>query len=364
MPRTLPERELRPFLQRKRRERGPVDPPPVGQWLAQTLELAGRLVPCEAGSLLLDDPGRKGAGSPLTFVASFGPVADELIGMSVPAGEGIVGRVYATGRSYRTDAPRRDPYFYPRVDQIGGFRARSLLGVPVRLEQEVCGVFELLNRRGPVGFSERDLELAELLARYVSSSILNAVDILKQNHLALHDDLTGVRNVRGLDTHLEAEVTRARSAGTDLAVLFVDVDRLKRINDRFGHTAGSETLRAVGRSLSAALGDRGTAFRFGGDEFVLVCPALGAEEAERLAEELRWTVAEAARTALADLPPVSISVGVATLHTSLAEDGRPGTRPGTRLLTAADHALYRAKDRGRDRAARATPEDDTLRLRR
>lgn len=335
----------------------------MGQWIAQTLDLTARLVPCEAGSLLLDDPAQKQRVSPLTFVAAFGPTSDELIGMQVPAGEGIVGHVYSTGRTYTTDRPRQDPHYYPRVDQIGSFRARSVLAVPVRLENHVCGVFELVNRRGPVGFSERDLQVAELLTRYVSRAILNAVDILKQNELALHDDLTGMRNVRGLDAHVESAANEATEAGEDLAILFVDVNRLKSINDEFGHAAGSATLQMVGDALRHTLGHRGVAFRFGGDEFVLVCPRMGPGGAEALGDELRASVVEATRELPHGRPPVQVSVGVATLKTALEGDVDAGVPLGTRLLSAADKALYRAKGRGRNTTAVASRRDDTLRRR-
>jgi diguanylate cyclase (GGDEF)-like protein len=354
----LPEERLRGFLERKRRGSQVVAVPPVGAWLAHTLELARRLVPCEAGSLLLDDPAQKRPGSTLAFIAAFGPTAEEVVGLEVPEGQGIVGEVYRTGLTLRIDRPAEDPRFYARVDHIGSFRTHSLMAVPVRLEQAVCGVFELVNRRGPTGFSERDEELAELLAEHVSRALLNAVDILKQNHLALHDDLTSMRNVRGLDEHLEAEVARAREAGTDLAVVFVDVDRLKLINDEHGHVMGSATLRQVAWALRDALGDRGVGFRFGGDEFVLVCPGLDAAHAKVLTEELRRAVRDATGEAKGT-PPVTTSLGIATLHASLRRDATAAP-VGVRLLRAADAALYRAKEHGRDRVMQASPVDDTL----
>jgi diguanylate cyclase (GGDEF)-like protein len=359
VPSVLPEDELRAFLVRKRRGSTVVDPPPVGEWLSHTLDLARRLIPCEAGSLLLDRPSMERALSPLTFVAAFGPTAEELVGLEVPEGQGIVGYVYRTGEALLTDRAAKDPRFYPRVDQIGGFSTRSMVALPVRLEQRVCGVLELVNRRGPVGFSDREMELAELLSQHVSRALLNAVDILKQNYLALHDDLTGMRNVRGLDAHLQAEVARAWETGEDLAVVFVDVDHLKAINDALGHVAGSDALRRVAHELSTTLGDRGVGFRFGGDEFVVVCPAMGGDAAMCLADELRAAVRSA--TAEAEgLPEVTLSVGVATLRGSLDAPGAVPHDEGVRLMRTADRALYRAKDAGRDQAVRATPEDDTL----
>jgi len=358
----LPEDELHLFLRRRRRRSGPVELPPLGRFLADTLDLTARLVPSQAGSLLLDDPTVRRGRSALTFVAVFGRAADQLVGVRVPSGQGIVGHVYEHGHTYRTSDASGDPHFFRDVDTQSAFRTRSVLAAPVRLEQSVCGVFELVNRRGRAHFSDRDTELVELVAQYVSRAILNAVDVVKHNELAHRDELTGLLNVRGLEPHLEQAVARARRTGGDVAVLFVDVDRLKRINDRLGHRAGSEALRRVGAALQGTVGARGTAFRFGGDEFVVVCPGLGAAEGEALADELA-AAAKEARGPMPHggrLPAVSISVGVASLRASLGTEERRGPSRGQRLLTAADKALYRAKRAGRGRAARAYRRDDTL----
>ncbi len=360
----LPEADLHVFLRRRRRNEGEVEPPPLGRFLAETLDLAARLVPSRAGSLLLDDPTRLRRRSPLTFVAAFGPSVERLIGVEVPSGRGVVGHVYRTGRTYRTARAGEDPHFFSGVDHMATFRTRSLLATPVRLEQTVCGVFELVNRRGRATFSERDVELAELIAQYVSRAILNAVDVLKQNELARRDSLTGLYNVRGLEPHLARAIDRARRRGGDVAVLFIDVDRLKRINDRLGHRVGSEALRRIGAAVTAAVADRGVPFRFGGDELVVVCPDTDMRAAEDIAAGVHEAVRLATRGPMRHggrLPALSVSIGIATLRGSLgSRQARGGPSRSARLLTAADQALYRAKERGRARSARASRRDDRL----
>lgn len=361
--RALSEDKIRRFLQRRRRGTGVVGVPAVGPVLVETLDLAARLVPCEAGSLLLDDPTRR--DSPLTFVSVLGPASESLVGLEVPVGHGIVGEVYRSGETYRTSAPADDPHFFAKVDEISAFRTRSLVATPIRLERRVCGVFELVNRRGRAAFEARDVEIVELLAGYVARAILNAIDIRKQNHLALHDELTGVRNVRGLDAYLRKQLRRADRRGGDLSVMFVDVDHLKKINDRLGHRAGSEALRRVGHGLGEALGDAGHVFRFGGDEFVIVLPDRVRRDAEDIGRSLRRAVLSRSPGPMrfgGSLPPVSICVGVASLRQSLRSS--PSERTDTRaarLLAAADTALYRAKRSGRSRVVGATRRDDRLR---
>ena len=360
---SLPEGDLHLFLRRRRRtNHGEIEPPPLGRFLAETLELAARLVPSSAGSLLLDDPTRPRKRSPLTFVAAFGPSAPRLVGVRVPSGAGIVGDVYRTGRTCVSANAPRDPRFFADVDRMSTFETRSLVAAPVRLEEAVCGVFELVNRKGRASFSERDVELVELIAQYVSRAILNAVDVLKQNELARRDELTGLGDVRWLEPRLDRELARARR-DEDVAVLFVDVDRLKKINDRLGHRAGSEALRRIGEAIGGVVDARSAAFRFGGDEFVIVCPDTDAAAAERLAAEIRHEVRERTAGPMrhgGTLPTITVSVGIATLRTALGARAGRGTPRSARLLTAADKALYRAKQAGRDRSAVASRRDDRL----
>lgn len=361
----IPEEQLRLFLRRKRRGLLVIEPPPLAAWLAETLDLARTLVPSQAGSLLLDEPGRRGS-SPLTFVSVFGPASERLVGMHVPAGRGIAGHVYSSGETWLTSDPTTDPHFFGTVDESSAFSTRSVVAAPIRLESKVCGVFELVNRKGRSSFSERDRLMVELFAQHVSRAILNAVDILKQNQLALRDDLTGLFNTRSLDSYLRTRLSHGERAGEDLSLVFLDVDRLKNVNDRMGHGAGSEVLRLVGRCVARALDEASCecarAYRFGGDEFVIILPATEPDRAVAIADDVRARLAAAhdlPHRYGRNLPRVTLSVGVASAQTAVRDAATAATR-GARLLAAADKALYRAKRRGRDTVVRATRRDDTL----
>jgi len=356
-PAALEESRLRPFLRRRRRQRGALVAPELGDLLAETLALAGRLVPSRASALLLDRPGgpRRRAAAALTQVAAFGPAAESRVGLVVALPPGILATVYREGQCLAVQgelAAAAAQLLDPRAERP----PKSMVAAPIRLERAVCGILVLVGRRGRAGFDARDRDLTELLAQYVSRAILNAVDLLKQNELALLDGLTGVLGVRGLEPHLAEEVARAgRRKRGDLAVLFCDVDRLKRINDRHGHRAGSEVLCNVAHALDAEIGEAGRVFRFGGDEFVCVCPGVPAAEAETLARRVVERVGRLARRRGG--PETSVSVGVATLAASLDRERRRGGE-AERLLVAADRALYRAKRSGRGRHAVAAPADD------
>ena len=148
-----------------------------------------------------------------------------------------------------------------------------------------------------------------------------------------------------------------------MAIMFVDVDHLKKVNSKLGHAAGSEALRRTGRALDEAAAGVGDVFRFGGDEFVVLQKRASKESARALANHLRSHVA--ANTAgpmrpKGSLPTITVSVGVATLEGLRTLNEQPASDVGSRLMATADRALFRAKAAGRNRVVLATARDDRL----
>ncbi|HYF25395.1 MAG TPA: diguanylate cyclase, partial [Baekduia sp.] len=163
-------------------------------------------------------------------------------------------------------------------------------------------------------------------------------------HRALHDPLTGLPNRLALGDRLSVALARQTRAGTVVAVLFVDLDHFKLINDAHGHAVGDEVLRASADRIGAALRAADTVARLGGDEFVVLAEGLaGEDEAVALAERLIAGFAAPLEVAGEQLP-MTPSVGIAV--------ARAGTGRGPEdLLREADIAMYRAKSAGRGRAA-------------
>lgn len=334
----LAEDPLRHFLVRRRGGSGATKPPPIGRLLTETLDLAARLMPAANGFIALEAPDKpsNGGARALTVVASFGGDGATRIGARIS--DEASTSVTHDGRT----AARRT--------------------ATVRLEGAASGVLFVAARRGK-RLDARDIELVGLLARYVSRALSNALTVIAQHELSRRDELTGVRNVRGLHGELEDAVGRAMRERTDVSVLFIDVDHLKRVNDHLGHAGGSETLKRVGRALTRAVKTTGEVYRFGGDEFVVVGPGLDLGAARALGARLRSAVRETSPGVLRHvgvLPGVTISIGIATLRTSLRPGGNERRR-AARLLVAADLALYRAKRAGRDAVSAATLRDDAPR---
>ncbi|MGH9015172.1 MAG: sensor domain-containing protein [Acidimicrobiia bacterium] len=223
--------------------------------------------------------------------------------------------------------------------------------------------------------SPTDVALVERAAALAAVAIDRAAAEDRLEHQALHDPLTGLPNrALVLDRLSQALVRLGRHPHEMVAVLFLDLDRFKVINDSLGHDAGDELLVALGGRLAAVLRPEDTVARFGGDEFVIVCERIvQGHEAEALAERIAHSLDQ----------PFALGPGevVVTASIGIAVSARAGDRAES-LLRDADAAMYRAKDRGgahyelfdhtmhtkavvrllTERALRGALENDELRL--
>ncbi|HWI42245.1 MAG TPA: GGDEF domain-containing protein [Nocardioides sp.] len=194
-----------------------------------------------------------------------------------------------------------------------------------------------------VAVTARTMAVAEAEADLATRALRDAEQ--RARYLADHDPLTEVWNRRRFELELDAALgTAAQEARPGGAVMIVDVDHFKVVNDTLGHSAGDELLVAVARDLDGCVGTRGSVSRIGGDEFAVLLPEAGPEEVEQVAREVVATVACSGSERLRSTGlVVSASVGVALFD----EPGKPGARRS--LLTRADEAMYDAKRTGRGR---------------
>ncbi|HLK90902.1 MAG TPA: sensor domain-containing diguanylate cyclase [Polyangia bacterium] len=365
---TLSPEEIARFFVRARRDQD------TEHWdvrldgtLREILERANDFVPSEMGGILLDDPRAKLAGAPaprLTYIAAFGPGVDSLVGKRLPSDVGFAGRVYTTGRPKQTDQLEPGDPLRSLTPEMGTLR--SLVAVPIVVGESICGILKLANRRSGTPYTPRDRELLRIFAAYMSSSIQNALDAIRARAQARIDDLTGLANSRYFHTRLAEEIARADHDGTELGMLFIDLDRFKGVNDMYGHLAGSWTLQKVGQLLAENAPPASLVARYGGDEFVVILPGADLTRAAQTAETLRKAIAQAIffdlqpenrKTPMPQPPPrITASIGVSSYRDHLAPGGSTRRREST-LLRLADSAMYRAKAAGRNRVEIADPED-------
>ena len=165
------------------------------------------------------------------------------------------------------------------------------------------------------------------------------------------DELTGVYTRTEFLIGLRAELARMQRHREQLALLFVDVDRFKQVNDNYGHRVGDAVLAGMGSLLLKGLREYDVAARYGGDEFVVMLPQIDAESAKKVAERIRFDVALHSKEWLPDESSITVSIGLYCV--SASEDQDPES-----LLEKADQCLYAAKHAGRNCTRYATSGED------
>jgi diguanylate cyclase (GGDEF)-like protein len=220
-----------------------------------------------------------------------------------------------------------------------GLAPREALVVPLRGRESEAGALWLFAGEKPLGGV--DLERAQLIASHAEVALHNAERYHHAKERAFIDDVTEVYNARFLLQATDREVQRAARYGKELCVLFLDLDRFKLVNDRYGHLVGSQVLRRLSQVLLECIRQVDTLARYGGDEFTILLADTNIDDGVRIAERIRRTVADTLFEGGAGDPiRLTISIGVAGYP-------RDGTTR-TELLDAADKAMYRAKSRGRN----------------
>lgn len=349
------------ILRRKHKRRHPAREVDFKEVLREILLRANEFVPSDSGSILLDDPLLKweeGGKGKLYFMACFGVGSEALVGTHLPDDVGIVGATYQSGMAYLSKDISVDDKFYDAIDKKTQYESKSILAMPIRINDSVVGVIELINRKEKVNYDDRDLSILEIFASYTSTLIKNALDARLFEDLSKRDNLTGLYNDRYFYERLDLETRKAIDEGSDLSLIFFDLDHFKEVNDTHGHLIGSQVLKEVASIVEEVFLDSGAASaRYGGDEFVILMPGYPLEKSHDYGEALREAIERnifVTEGPSPGEPPLNIegvitcSVGIASLE---KEEGKGLTKMKAALIRAADNAMYRAKDLGKNRVS-------------
>lgn len=315
----------------------------LDQVLRTIMEKINEVLHPDTWSLLLMDTQKQ----ELYFEIATGEGADALKDVRIKLGQGIAGWVAQTGEVVVVPDTRTDSRFFAQVDDKTKMQTRSIVAVPVRFREQCLGVIELINCVGPEGFSPRELALLEALADYAAIAIENARHVQRIHELTITDDCTTLYNARHLNFMLDTEIYRSHRYSYEFSIIFIDLDHFKAVNDTHGHLMGSKLLGEIGNVVKNNCRLIDFAFRYGGDEFVLLLPQTSKENACRVARRLHslikntvWLKDEGLSVRL------TASVGVASFPVDSADKAG--------LLHLADEAMYLVKNTTRDRVAAAS----------
>ncbi|HEX5821044.1 MAG TPA: EAL domain-containing protein [Solirubrobacterales bacterium] len=295
--------------------------------------LMERILDIDIGGALKLLPG----GDELLLISGVGLAAENVGQARVPTGhESQFGYALATGLPVVVGDWQTESRFRESKLQVDS-EMRSAAAVLIKAKGDPYGVLGV-GSRIPHRFTQDEVSFMQAIANVLANAIERRRNEERTQHEALHDPLTGLPNRNLFLDRLQHALSVAARRGTAVAVLFLDLDQFKLVNDSLGHAAGDELLAAVAPRIEQALRPGDTVARFGGDEFAVLAEDIGNERgatriAERIAEVLSHPFILREREHF-----VSASVGIA-----IGE----GQEPPEALIRDADSALYRAKEHGR-----------------
>jgi diguanylate cyclase (GGDEF)-like protein/putative nucleotidyltransferase with HDIG domain len=252
------------------------------------------------------------------------------LGRRIPLGAGLIGQVARNGHTaiYRSDAPADNALKPILPDSL------AAIGLPVFYAEQLHGILYAESSQ-PADFSEEDMLLLRTLADLIAGALHNSLSFQKAQEQAITDGLTGVKTHRFFMEALSAEWKRSTRAGRAFALVLMDLDRFKFVNDFYGHLEGDLVLQRVGHILETNCRRSDVVARYGGDEFVILMPETNMDHARQLALKLRgWVSADP----LLREKNISASFGIACypLHGSSPQE----------LIQVADASMYLSKHQG------------------
>jgi diguanylate cyclase (GGDEF)-like protein len=258
---------------------------------------------------------------------------------AVSPGSGVLGRVVSTGDGVRGRIGSGPPELVPVATEPG---RGDVLAVPIRSMGNVIGVIALYDRLDGRPFDAADEDALRTLAGQASIAVDNVHLHHEAQRLSTTDPLTGLWNFRYLSMSLAREIERSTRFDRPLAVLMLDLDHFKLVNDVHGHARGDSVLRELAHRVQEQIREVDTFARYGGEEFVVVLPETTVEGAAQHADRICQAVRREPFLSEGE-PPLDITVSVGG-----AAFPEQGSTPAT-LMRSADRALYVAKGEGRDR---------------
>jgi diguanylate cyclase (GGDEF)-like protein len=324
----------------------------VGKTLASTLDLqkilqtimekiSDFLQPDTWSLLMLDENTQE-----LYFEIAIGAGANKLKDVRLKMGEGIAGWVAEHGEPVLVDDVKKDPRFARRYDELTQTDTQSVVCVPIKGREKILGVIELINCLGRESFRKEDIPILKNLADYAAIALENARYVQRIHELTITDDCTALYNARHLHFVLDAEIYRSNRYNYEFSVIFIDLDHFKQVNDTYGHLVGSKLLWMIGDLIKGHLRLIDYAFRYGGDEFVVLLPQTSKENALMVVRRIKDLLNSTTYFTEEGLNiKVTASFGLASF---------PGdARTRKEILRMADEAMYLVKNTTRNNIALA-----------
>jgi diguanylate cyclase (GGDEF)-like protein len=304
--------------------------------LRTILEQMERIMDAELWTLLMVDEKTQ----ELYYAIAAGGEQESLKDLRVKIGEGVAGWVVEHGETLIVPEAFNDPRL--KVEGAAKPRnVRSVIALPLRGRKGIQGVIEIYNPRTDQ-MTDYTIAFLHILADHAAIAIENAHDVARIQQLTITDDTTRLYNVRYLYEVLGHQLNRSERLKLPVSLAFLDLDQFKLVNDAHGHLVGSELLASTGQRLQELSRKQDWCFRYGGDEFVILMPDTGANDALDLTRDLLGRLME---TEFRMKNGLGLKVGASVGLSTAPEDGTTVHS----IIGAADLRMYMVKADGRGR---------------
>jgi len=260
----------------------------------------------------------------------------------IKMGEGVAGKVAKTKKPMLINEVGKDKTFKASKDS----NVDSIICMPLIANDECVGVMNITNKLSGEKFQEEDVDFLTTLCGQAAVTIYNA----QLYHLAITDGLTQLHIHRYFDQRLHDEFVRARRKGHEVSVIMSDIDHFKKFNDTYGHQVGDVVLIHSAKIFQNSVREMDITARYGGEEYVVILPETGLEEATKVAERIRKNIEEYEFPGPEEAPKlkVTVSLGVATFPSHAESESD--------LVKMADSAMYYSKEHGRNKVSTASQQ--------
>lgn len=300
----------------------------LNETLNQVMKQIGKIFAPANWSLLLRIP----STGELRFAVVIGRGEKELKGQVLPKGHGVAGWIAEHGEAIIIEDVSKDERFNSSMDEMTNFQTNSIIGVPLKSGNKVFGVIELINKLDGMSFDVFELSVLRTIADFAAIAIEKAYYVRALKRVAIIDPLTDLYNRRAFQQFLQREVDRSKRYGHTLAILMIDIDEFKAINDTNGHIIGDRVLKDVGTILKNGMRKADLVCRYGGDEFIIIMPEISYENAEHARNRIQQQISD--YNSKADIT-ISLSIGIYAGQGTDQED----------ILRFVDEDLYSNKTR-------------------
>ncbi|EJL88679.1 diguanylate cyclase (GGDEF) domain-containing protein [Herbaspirillum sp. CF444] len=258
------------------------------------------------------------------------------------------------GTSLPQDKPTLGPY-QPTLHTplFPSYQPASVAVLPLMRHQKPIGYLALGSAHEGRFTGNLATDFIERLASVVAICLENVINNERLKHIGLTDPLTGVNNRRYIEQRMQEEIGRAQRERSALSCLFIDIDHFKRVNDKFGHQSGDDVLREVATRIKKELRLSDSLGRYGGEEFIVLLTQATVQDAARIAERIRASVAQQAILIAGADEALKVTVSIGAAAQTPPDRSIPADMARQKLVARADEALYRAKESGRNRVVLA-----------